>query len=86
MVLNSNFSNFDSYRRWFNGLFSLSFDGKFKGLSTLLSVYGCRFVELLSYKLYKSMNPRTSHSHTMALFADVLCFHIQGHTIKLYSR
>lgn len=86
MVLSHNCSNFDAYRRWFNALYGLSFDGKFKGLSTLLSVYGFRLVELLSYKLYKSMYPRSSHSRTTALFDDVLQFRVCGHKIKLYPR
>lgn len=86
MVLSHNCSNFNSYRRWFNALYGLSFDGKFKGLSTLLSTYGSRFVELLSYKLYKSMYPRSSHARTTALFDSVLVFHVNGHIVKLYPR
>lgn len=74
---------FNSFRRWFNQQFSLSFDGKFKGLSTLLRLYGARFVEHLHYRLFKLLYRRSSHSCPVS---DVICISLAGHIIKLYNR
>lgn len=80
------FMNFDyefcRFRRWFNCNFSLSFDGKFKGLSTLLNLYGSRFIEHLYVKLRRCFR-RCSFSRPLA---DILVFHINSHVLKLYSR
>lgn len=74
---------FNDFRRWFNQLFSLSFDGKFKGLSTLRNLYGARFIEHLQYKLQKAMRHNVDG---YLMHSEVLCMRISGHTIKLYNR
>lgn len=76
------YSNFDVYRRWFNQMFSLSFDGKFKGLSTLVRLYGEKFVEHLAYRLYKLLNCSRRH----APVGDIIVIRLSGHVIKLYNR
>lgn len=48
-------NNFDTFRRWFNRNFSLSVNGKFKGLSTLLSLVGERYLERFAIKLDNMM-------------------------------
>ena len=48
--------NFDEFRRWFNRSFSLSVNGKFKGLSTLLSLVGERYLERFAIKLDNMLN------------------------------
>ena len=75
-------SVFNEFRKWFNQMFSLSFDGKFKGLSTLCNLYGARFVEHLKCKLLKAMKHNASG---YLRYASVLCLRISGHTNKLYS-
>lgn len=76
--------DFNSYRRWFNQLFSLSFDGKFKGLSTLLNTYGQRFLEHFVYKLHKILSRPAGYRSR--LDCDVITFRLSGHIIKLYNR
>lgn len=74
---------FQSFRRWFNRRFSLSFAGKFKGLSTLVNLYGMRFVENLWYKLYKMFSRTASYSR---FYDDCIVLRLGGHIIKLYNR
>lgn len=70
--------DFLSFRKWFNKMFSLSLDGKFKGLSTLALVVN---FEQFAYKLYKILSGRYCK-----LYGDVLTLRVSGHTIKLYNR
>lgn len=44
-------NNFDEWRKWFNRNFSLQVNGKFKGLSTLLSLVGSLYFERFTIKL-----------------------------------
>lgn len=74
---------FNSYRKWFNQLFSLSFDGKFKGLSTLLNLYGWRFIEHLKFKLEKAMKHQVCG---YLRYTETITLRISGHTLKLYNR
>lgn len=76
--------NFDNYRRWFNQLFSLSFDGKFKGLSIIVRLYGERFFEHFVYKLHKILNRPAGYR--ARLDSDVIVFRLSGHIVKLYNR
>lgn len=76
------YKEFNTYRRWFNQMFSLSFDGKFKGLSTLVRLYGEKFVEHLAYKLYKLLNCSRRH----APVPEIIVMKLAGHSIKLYNR
>lgn len=68
---------FDVYRRWFNQLFSLSFDGKFIGLLRLGDL-----LEQFINKLGKMLN-RGSHTKPLG---DIIVFHLRGHVVKLYNR
>lgn len=78
-----NEKEFNEFRKRFNQMFSLSFDGKFKGLSTLLHLYGWRFIEHLRLKLKKAMH----HSACGYLrYCEVITLRISGHTLKLYNR
>lgn len=70
--------DFLSFRKWFNKTFSLSLDGKFKGLCTLASVLN---FDLFYYRLYKILSGRYRKN-----FGDVITMHISGHSIKLYNR
>ena len=71
-------TDFESFRKWFNRTFSLSLDGKFKGLCSLsLLVDFDRF----AYRLYKLLN-----GYYRRPVSDVLSMRLSGHTIKLYSR
>ena len=72
------FTNYDELRRWFNKNFSLSLDGKFKGLSTAASVLN---LDNLLYKLYKVLSGRYRKP-----VGDVLVFRVSGHSVKLYAR
>lgn len=74
---------FNEFRKWFNQMFSLSFDGKFKGLSTLRNLFGSRFIEHLQYKLSKALN-HSSRGYLM--HTEVISMRLSGHTIKLYNR
>lgn len=74
---------FNEFRKWFNQMFSLSFDGKFKGLSTLRNLFGARFIEHLQYKLQKAMKHIVSGYLSCC---DVITLRLSGHTIKLYNR
>lgn len=81
-MLETSFEYF-SFRRWFNQRFSLSFDGKFKGLSTLVRLYGMRFVEHIFIKLSRMYRVKY---HSRIMFSDIVVLKIQGHTLKLYNR
>lgn len=71
-------TDFDSFRKWFNRMFSLSLDGKFKGLSTLsLCIDWKRF----AYRLYKLMN-----GYYRKPADDIICIRLSGHVVKLYNR
>lgn len=70
--------NFNEFRKWFNRNFSLSFDGKFKGLSYLVSIVN---PELFAYRLYKKLSGRFR-----CPLGDIISMRISGHSIKLYSR
>lgn len=72
------YTNFNDYRCWFNRMFSLSLDGKFKGLSTLAKVVD---VERFAYRLYKILN-----GYYRKPSSDVICIRLSGHVIKLYNR
>lgn len=72
------YEEFTSYRKWFNKNFSLSFDGKFKGLSTIALLID---VERLAYRLFKILSGRYRKP-----VSDVICIRLSGHVIKLYAR
>ena len=71
-------NDFIAFRKWFNRMFSLSFDGKFKGLCTL-----SMFVDFyrFAYRLYKILN-----GYYLKPVSDVICIRLSGHVIKLYNR
>lgn len=72
------YKDFNSYRIWFNKMFSLSLDGKFKGLSTLAKVLD---VERFAYRLYKILN-----GYYRKNADEIICIRLSGHVIKLYNR
>lgn len=72
------FDSFDELRKWFNKNFSLSLNGKFKGLATAAKVIN---LDLLLYKLYKVLN-----GYYRKQFGDVLTFRLNGSIVKLYFR
>lgn len=67
--------NYDAFRRWFNSMFSLSLNGKFKGLGRL------KDWKRFAYRLYKELN-----GYYRRPSADVITFKVSGQTIKLYNR
>lgn len=69
---------FDSYRKWFNQMFSLSFDGKFCGLLRLGDM-----LDSFINKLGKILNPVSCRT---APLGDVIVLRLRGHVVKLYSR
>lgn len=71
-------TDFVAFRRWFNRMFSLSLNGKFKGLSTLAKVIN---FDLFAYRLYKLLSGRYRKP-----VSDVIVMHVSGNTIKLYNR
>lgn len=75
--------DFNEFRKWFNQMFSLSFNGKFKGLSTLRDLYGMSFIEHLHYKLYKMMYRVCRYTR---FNNEVILLRLGGNTIKLYNR
>lgn len=72
-------SDFDTYRRWFNKFFSLSYNGKFVGLLRLVER---GIFDLFVYKLTKLLR---DDKHRRPL-GDIICMRIRGVNIKLYSR
>lgn len=68
-------NDFDAFRVWFNRRFSLSVNGKFKGLLFLKNW------KLFAYRLYKELN-----GYYRRPSSDVMCFRVSGQTIKLYDR
>lgn len=74
--------NFDTFRRWFNQQFSLSFDGKFRGLGTLRVQFGDRFIINFIARIRKLM----SRSPRMRPLDDIISFVCLSHRIKLYAR
>lgn len=71
-------SNFYEFRKWFNRMFSLSFDGKFVGLCTMsLYVDFDRF----AYRLYKLLN-----GYYRKPVSDIIVIRLSGHVVKLYNR
>lgn len=72
------YNNFEDYRRWFNRHFSLSLDGKFKGLSTMSKVLN---VERFAYRLFKLLN-----GYYRKPIGDIIVMNLSGHNIKLYAR
>ena len=68
-------NDFDLFRRWFNKMFSLSLNGKFVGLGRLKSW------SHFAYKLYKLLN-----GYYRKPLSDIICFRVNGQTIKLYNR
>lgn len=68
-------NDFDSFRRWFNRMFSLSLNGKFKGLGRL------KDWKRLAYRLYKELN-----GYYRRPSSDVIVMRVSGQTIKLYNR
>lgn len=72
------YTSFNEYRRWFNKMFSLSLDGKFKGSSTLVLVVD---VERFAYRLYKILN-----GYYCKPSSDVICIKLSGHVIKFFNR
>ena len=78
-----NYNNFDSYRKHFNQMFSLSFDGKFKGLSTLRKM-SQKFFDLFVHKLTKILRADSDKRKRPA--SDIIVFRLSGYTVKLYQR
>lgn len=68
-------NDFDAFRRWFNRMFSLSLNGKFKGLGRL------KDWKRFAYRLYKELN-----GYYRRPSSDVIVMRISGQTIKLYNR
>lgn len=71
-------SNFYEFRKWFNKMFSLSLDGKFKGLCTLAAVMD---FDRFAYRLYKILS-----GYYRKPASDVICIRLSGHVVKLYNR
>lgn len=68
-----------AYRRWFNQMFSLSFNGKFCGLGRLVD-FG--LFDLFKHKLNKLLN----RSRLSRPLGDIIVMRIHGYTVKLYNR
>lgn len=68
-------NDFDAFRRWFNRMFSLSINGKFKGLGRL------KDWKRFAYRLYKELNVYYRRPSS-----DVIVMCVSGQTIKLYNR
>lgn len=78
------FNNFLSLRKWFNSHFSLSYCGKFKGLSYVLDDLGeLYFYHWIDKLLKLFVNGRGRYGLPLG---DVSVFRIKGKTIKLYVR
>ena len=71
-------SDYLAFRKWFNKMFSLSLDGKFKGLCTLAMVLD---FDRFAYRLYKLLN-----GYYRKPVSEVITMRLSGHTIKLYNR
>lgn len=76
--MRTKFNNFDELRKWFNKNFALSLNGKFKGLATAAKVIN---LDMLIYRLMKWLDGRYRKP-----LSNVLVFHLQGSTVKLYMR
>lgn len=71
-------TNFDAFRKWFNQMFSLSLDGKFKGLCSLALVMD---FNRFAYRLYKILN-----GYYRKPASEVIVIRLSGHVVKLYNR
>ena len=67
--------DFNAFRKWFNRMFSLSLNGKFKGLLCLKNW------KLFAYRLFKELNGRYRRPSS-----DVIVMRVSGQLIKLYNR
>lgn len=74
-------NDFDKFRCWFNSNFSMSFNGKYKSLSWLVS-QSQRLYDLFLRAFARIMN-RSKHSKPLG---DIICFRVSGNIVKLYSR
>lgn len=68
-------NDFSAFRLWFNRSFSLSLNGKFKGIGSL------KDWKRFAYRLYKETN-----GYYLRPSSDVIVMRVSGQTIKLYSR
>ena len=68
-------TDFNAFRLWFNRMFSLFLNGKFKGLGNL------KDWKRFAYRLYKELNGYYSRPSS-----DVICMRVSGQIIKLYNR
>lgn len=75
---------FDDFRKWFNKNFTLSLNGKFKGISTLLRLFGEKYFQHFIFKMNKALLGR--HGRYLREVGDVLAFVVKGCKIKLYFR
>ena len=71
-------TDFNAFRKWFNRMFSLSLDGKFKGLCSLALVMD---FDRFAYRLYKILN-----GYYRKPSADVIVIRLSGHVVKLFNR
>lgn len=67
---------FNAYRKWFNKMFKLSYDGKFCGLLRLGDKLDV-FINRLSRLLHRSRISKP--------LGDIIQFRIRGHIVKLYN-
>ena len=68
-------NNYEAFRLWFNRMFSLSLNGKFKGIGNL------KDWKRFAYRLYKELN-----GYYLRPSSDVIVMRVSGQTIKLYNR
>lgn len=73
--------NFEQFRRWFNARFSLSLNGKFAGLSRLLTDE--RLFEAFKARLCKVLN---SYASGYLCHSQVISFKFHSQSVKLYDR
>lgn len=78
--------NFDEYRKWFNRNFTFCLDGKLKGLSTALRLYGEHFIMLLASKITKLLRGRGKYHHHKLFDSDKTTLRVSGHIVSLYLR
>lgn len=69
-------NGFESYRKWFNKFFKLSFKGKFCGLLRLGSLLPT-FINRLGRMLHRSRVARP--------LGEVITFKLHGNVVKLYN-
>lgn len=73
--------DFDSYRRWFNKHFSLSYNGKFCGLLRLREK---GVFELFVHKLASLLRRFENKRHCS--LGDIITMKVKGTAVKLYLR